>query len=1354
MSQNYRHRLIIILISICFSVCYSFGQSQPLFNKINQSNGLSNGRVSSIVKEKNGFVWIGTRNGLNRYDGNKVKVYNKQNSTLSANDISDLFVDSKGRIWIATLGGGLNLYNPLKDVFTNYKNSNNGIESVASNEVNTIFEDSKGNLWFGTQNGLSVFKENQNRFISFKHKKDKVNSISHNNVKSIYEDARGNLWIGTFGGGLNKFIVDKEIFEPIKSSDKFSSDFIHSIGGLNNNKILIGTNGEGLLVFDVNTLQFSKKELKAKEIINIVRCIKKDSNGVIWIGTDGNGLFKLENVNSQNTQVYNYTYNSQLESSISSNAIYDVMEDENSNIWIGTAWNGVNVLNQNKEYKLLPITVKGETPSPVLSVYKSKNQFFLGLDGKGLTILQDGGEAIKRYSKDNTKSIGADYIQHIKKGSDQTYWISTFVNGLINFNPKTESFIQYKYQIENTKSLSYNDVRYVVEDHVANLWVATWGGGLNYLNIKTKEFKSYQKQTGDSLSISSNNVLSMQKEGDTLWLATFGGGVNLFDTKTKQSKHYRYSESNSNSISSDYVYSILKDSKDNLWVGTSGEGINLYDKKTGKINRFEKNKNIRYQTVTAIIEDNNGLIWFSTKKGIFNYDYNTDSFKNFTNLLGEYHINAAFKDENGLLYFGGSKGLIMFNPKTILAKNINPNVKLTSFKLFNKEVPIGENEVLKKDIAFVNEITLKHNLDVITFEFAAMQFPTSTNCEYAIKLENFDKDWRYIGKDRTVTYTNLSPDNYTFKVKSRVPGSDWAEGNTSVKLEILKPFWLEWWAFLIYGLIVILAFYLFRKYIIAWEQMKSNLELEKLTHEKDIEFYNLKQQFFTNISHEIRTPITLILGSINRLLQISNFKEERQLNPINTLKKNSNHLLNLVNELLDFRKLEHNDIQLKVTKENWVRFCEETYLSFIEIAEQKNIDFSFETSNKETEIWFDKNQMDKVLYNLLSNAFKFTNKRGTIKLALSETEKNAILILKDQGIGISKKQVSKIFNRFYQTETTNNFKDTGFGLGLSISKEIIALHHGEIHVESKKGFGTTFTILLKKGKSHFKEEELGGAESDAELIDNYFIGEQKETENISSNIDVVKEQTLLVVEDNKDIRSYIIELLSNEYNILEARDGKEGLEIAKTNFPDLIISDIMMPVMNGIELTKTLKTDLTTSHIPIVLLTARASFMHQMEGFNTGADEYVTKPFNELLLRARIKNLLKNRALLHERFRSEEIIPISEISKNKADQEFLQKLEQLIKDHLDSDILKAEFVSQELGMSHSVVYKKLKALTNMSLIEYVRDYKLKIAKQLITQKGFSVTDASYSIGYSDRKYFSKLFKQRFGANPSSFLNKK
>jgi signal transduction histidine kinase/ligand-binding sensor domain-containing protein/DNA-binding response OmpR family regulator len=1333
-----------------------YGQSQSIFKKIDQTNGLSNDRVSSIVKEKNGFVWIGTDNGLNRYDGNKIKIYNKQNSALSSNDIADLLIDRKGKIWIATFGGALNVYNPSNDKFVAYKNSSNDNSSIPSNELNTLFEDSKGTIWVGTKNGLSSFNEKEQTFKSYKFDNKNRYSISHNDVRSIYEDGNKNLWIGTFGGGLNKFNSITGKFYRIKSSSAISPDYIHSLCGINKNEILIGTSGKGLLTFDVNTLSFQKKSYGINKTINIVRRIKRDRNGTIWIGTDGVGVYKIKNINNSNTKVYCYSNDSQSEYSISSNSIYSILEDEKSNIWLGTAWNGVEVLSLNKDYTFLPSSNKGDSPISVLSIYKNKEALFMGLDGKGLTVLPEKTKVAKHYNSTNKNSIGDDYIQYIYEAKDGTLWIGTFVNGLVNFNYKTGSLLQFKQKIGDPKSLSFNDVRYIVEDEKNNFWIATWGGGLNYVDVKTKEFKSFKEQKGDKNAISSDNVLSLQKDGQSIWMATFGGGVNLLDTKTNQFKVYKSIAGNPNSISSDYLYSILKDSKGNIWMGTAGEGINMLNTQKQKINRFDNDANVRYQTVTAIIEDNKGLIWFSTKQGIFNYDYSTKTFKNFSNLKEDYHINSCFKDEKGMLYFGCSKGVIKFNPETIKVQNITPEVKFTSFKLFNKEVSIGEDEILKNDISFSKNITLKHDQDVITFEFAAMLFPSSAGCEYQIKMDNFDKNWRSIGKEGSATYTNLSPGDYVFKVRSRELGSEWANQYSALNITIQKPFWTEWWAFLIYALLAIITLYVFIKYIISWESMKADLRFEKFSHEKDVELYNLKQDFFTNISHEIRTPVTLILSSINKLLKSDELLENQQQNAFGTIKKNGEYLLNLVNELLDFKKLEHQQIKLKVFKGDWVLFCKEIYLSFKEFAYQKDIKFEFKCTSEIIDLWFDKNQMEKVLYNLFSNALKFTSTGGFIKLTITETETEVQLELVDEGIGISKKHLAKIFNRFYQANNSDSVNGAGFGLGLTISNEIIKLHQGEITVKSKKGAGSTFTIILKKGNSFFDEDEIGDSETNDELIDNYFTSKNNEVRVITQdkNSLIIKEQTLLVVEDNVDIGNYIVELLSDEFTIMQAYNGKEGLEMALEKMPDLIISDVMMPIMDGIELTHNLKSNVSTSHIPVILLTARASFMNKMEGFETGADDYVTKPFNESLLRARIKNILKNRSILHEKFHSEDTTNIGEFVKNKKDQEFLENLGMFIENNIDSDNLSVNLVAKELGMSHSVLYKKLKTLTGLSLIDYMRDYRLKKAKQLFKTKQFTLNEVCYQVGYSDRKYFSKLFKERFGNPPTFYMKEK
>ncbi len=529
--------------------------------------------------------------------------------------------------------------------------------------------------------------------------------------------------------------------------------------------------------------------------------------------------------------------------------------------------------------------------------------------------------------------------------------------------------------------------------------------------------------------------------------------------------------------------------------------------------------------------------------------------------------------------------------------------------------------------------------------------------------------------------------------------------------------------------------------------MKANLEFEKLTHEKDNELYTLKQQFFTNISHEIRTPVTLILSSINRLFEKGEMLESKQIKSAHTIRKNSNLLLQLVNELLDIRKLETNDIHLKITEGDFVSYCKEIFLSFSEIASDRDIEYTFNSEEPKIQLWFDKNQLEKVLYNLLTNAFKFTKNGGAISVEIETDNEAAYLIVKDTGIGMSEAYMSKIFNRFYQIKNAETDEKLGFGLGLSIAKEIIELHKGSIEVKSEKNKGSIFEVRLLKLKDHFYENEIEKTEVISDQgLDTIKHLKQKIVKN------EVKKETILIVEDNIEIQESLKEILNNDFLILQAFNGEEGLKIASENFPDLIISDVMMPVMDGIEFVKKLKSNTFTSHIPIIILTARTTVKNTMEGFETGADDYIAKPYDEELLKARITNLLNNRRLIREKFISDNLLNPRELAISSPDQLFLERLYKSLEPNLESNNLKAEFIAREIGMSHSVMYKKIKALTGLSYVEFIRDYRLSIAKQLIQDLGYSVSDACYKVGYSDRKYFSKMFKEKFKKNPSEFLN--
>ncbi|MCL6266327.1 hybrid sensor histidine kinase/response regulator transcription factor [Flagellimonas myxillae] len=1317
------------------SVLCSFGQSQPVFDKIDRTNGLSNNRINSIVKESEGFVWIGTNNGLNRYDGLDIKIYNQQNSNLASNDITDILIDSTKKMWIATSDGGLHLYDNISDDFDVFRSDPNDKTSIPSNKINVLYEDSKGNIWIGTENGFCLFDKESKKFISW------LNSFS-SGVTCFLETERG-LLIGTFGDGLKFYNQENQILEDILW-DNANLNFIHTIAKFDNNEFLVGTSGSGLLLLDIEgkrVSDFLGDQLSNEKSVKIIRTIRRDKDGDFWIGTDGDGLMRINNPNGDNPTVARYVHNSQVASSLSGNAIFDIFIDVQTNIWVGTAWNGINYLSRTNNFNIILSDIEGESTSPVLSIYKTSDKLLMGLDGKGLTI-HESPSGTTHLLKEN--DLGASYVQHIMEATDGTLWLGTFTRGLINIDSNGRILKSFNNENEHS-ALKYNDIRYIVEDHRKNFWIASWEGGLSYLDTETNEFAHYTKQSEKINSLSSNNIVSLAKDGRHLWIATFGGGINLLDTKTKKFRHFRYEENNENSISSDNTFSLLKDSRGFLWIGTAGNGVNRYDPKEDCMERFDHDEVIRYASVVSIVEDNHGKIWFGTKDGVFNFDYDKYKFSSFPSLHDEFHINSSFVDSTGTLYFGGLQGVTSFNPDEISNTSASPEIVITDFKLFNKSLPIEPSGVLDKSILLTDKLSLKYNQDVVTFNFSALQFPFASRMEYAIKMENFDPEWRNIGEERSATYTNLRSGDYIFRVIGREKGMDWGDNEASIEVEVLKPLWFEWWAYFLYAMLLLFILYWLRRYTVAWERMKANLRLEQITNEKNEEVHNIKQRFFMNISHEIRTPLTLIMGALNGLgKEALSLKDQKRLKTVN---KNASRLMNLMEELLNFRKLESGSINLEVSENDVVGFIREIYLAFGQQAIDNAIDFQFVATNDTIWLWFDKRQLEKTVVNLVSNAFKFTPVNGKIKIEISTQKKQVRIRVSDTGDGIPEEKLSKIFNRFYQNSVTEK---SGFGIGLSIAYEIIKLHSGEIKVDSIEGKGSEFTILLPTGRNHFPKESIVLPSSQQPI---YSLEDPEDIDELLEMMDSDPVETVLIVEDHEELRGYVRGVLEAHYKVIEASNGENGLKVALKQIPDLIISDIMMPGMDGMKFCRSLKSSVVTSHIPIILLTALSSMDDKLRGYEIGADDYVTKPFSEELLLAKVKSLLHNRELIRRKFNTDGLLLPRDLALNSTDQGFLEKLTELIETHLDAPDFGANQLSREMGMSHSVLYKKIKALSGMNMVEFIRDYKLRIAKKLLENQSNSVTEVCYKVGYSDRKYFSKLFKQRFGVPPSSFLRK-
>ncbi len=1334
-------------------LCSTFlsGQSRVKFKHLTVEQGLSNGRITSIVQDSLGFIWIGTKNGLNRYDSNTFKEYNQKNSKLSSNDISTLYVNRKSEIWIGTIGGGISVYNPKKDTFIIYKNSPTNNNSISSNDIYTFLEDSNGNMWIGTENGLNIFVEKTNSFKRYTYESNKSDPTGEAGIYSIIEEKNDVFWIGTYGAGLIKFDTDRETFTRIcpniKSVKNKSLDFINSLLFIDKEELLIGTNGNGLLKLNIkNNLISTVFSPHLNEKFSIVRTIKKDKNQNIWIGTDGQGLLKLSTDKKSKNSTIQYNNDSRLKTSLSNNTINAIFEDNQSNIWIGTAWKGIDVLENSDNVNFFYSDIKGYNSSPVLSIYREKSRLWMGTDGKGLSIYDLETKKIEQYDSKSKFSVGGDYIQCIKKINRKQYWIGTFANGLVLYELKKGKIKQYKRDKTSNSSLPYNDVRGIIELPNGNLWVGTWGGGLSYFNTKNEKFKNSRFNKNTSNSISSDNVTDiLMGDFGKIWIATFGGGLNLYDPKTDIFTHYKVEENNRKSIGNNYVFSLIKDHEGNLWLGTK-EGLNKFDINTHKFKRIKIGNTSNSNTIVGIIEDDNYNLWMSTKDGIFKYDYISKTIDKFKGISEEFHINSVYKDDKGLLYFGGDEGVVSFDPNHKPSNNFNPPVRFTDFKLFNKSVLADKNGILKNHISFEKNIVLKHNQNVFTFNFSALYYP-SNKISYLIKMEGFDKDWINIGTQKSITYTNLSHGNYVFKVKKE--NSNWnKEEITKVNIEILSPFWKTWWAYTFYVILFVLFLFALQYYAFKWAEMKNKLKTEKIQREQEDKLHQLKQRFFTDISHEIRTPLTLITGSINTLLKSNSFDISAQ-KQLSVIKRNADKLFNLVNELLNFRKLETGHVNLNVAKNNSVSFVKEIYLTFSQHAINKGINYEFISSKDTILAWYDAVQLEKTIFNLLSNAFKFTKVGDSIKIEVAESKKHLIITVSDTGKGISKEKSPDIFKRFYQTG--NNPEKSGFGIGLSIAKDIVELHSGEIKVQSTLHKGSTFTLKIPLGKSHFKESDFATITQNDENILSY-TSLDKAHRNSNSE-ETFSGSSILLIEDNHHIRDYLKEILSKVYVIFEASNGKEGLEKAIEYVPDLVISDVMMPIMDGISFCNKLKTDVRISHIPVILLTARTLITDKIEGYETGADDYLTKPFNEDILNIRIKNLLHNRKILRDRFLKEGILSPKEITVNSPDEKFLSDLVSIIEAHIDESEFNIDELTRSIGMSHSSVYKKLKALTGMTIVGFFKDYRLKRAAQLLEKNMFSITDICFNVGYTDRRHFSQEFKKKYKMTPYTYAKK-
>ncbi len=1288
----------LAFLIIIFSSNKLIAQESRFFTNISTTAGLSSNSVTAIVQDGEGFIWIGTKKGLNRFDGISFKHYDANNSSLTSNDITTLSVDQNGKLWAGFLNGGVEVYSSLEDDFVIPEGS-----KVNANEtVNSIYTHSSGNTWVLAESGAYIYSSDSSWVFPTD---DELISIS---------EWDGDLWVGSIDGKIltankTRFVHTYEI--PTKGRGAINR--VWSLLPTSNEEMLVGTQSAGLYIFNKETELFSPHpQIEA----SIIRGLMLDKNKHVWVGTDGNGVYEIDEKGS----IHNYTHLYGNENAIASNALTSIHEDKQGNIWFGTAWDGMSILDQqSKDYRFYYSDFTGEKSTGVLSILSDSSRIWLGSDGDGLHSYPS---LTNEFPQINQYLGQGSYVQFIK-AIDDNYWIGTFKKGLFKINLNRKKVVRFAYDEQNPNSISYNDVRDIVKLDDSNYLIATWGGGVNLYNADKETFKTLSI---DETNLTPKNTVTIHHNSPSeVLVGTFNEGLYLYD-------HNEESFSRIHTQTIKNCVALLSDAK-NIWIGTWGEGLYRMNRNYDSLEKLSNRFISDHETILSLLKGSNNGIVFSTKESVFHMSKN-QSVEEIKGLKGQYYINAAAKDPSGRYYFGHRKGAISFE-KIDSSKTDSITLKLLSIELFNQKLNMPDET--NKPLEF------KHDENVLTFEYAALNFPSSKDIHYQVKVDPLHNDWIEMGTNRSLTLANLNPNNYTLHVRA-------TSGKNEISHDFIvhKPWWLTWWAICLYFIAFLVLLYLFRVYSVRLEKLRSRLKLERFNTQKEIEIGKLKQKFFVNISHEIRTPLTLIMGEIERLIGSSTVNQKMGKSIFN-IRANSNYIMQLVNELLDYRKLESEEFKLQVAEGNIVKFAREIFLAFQHLAENKEINYHFESSHEIINTWYDRDQLEKVFYNLLSNAFKYTESGKSITLQLTKDANQLAIEVIDEGKGIQENQLKNVFKRFYQSDNNNQNTETGFGIGLSIVAEIVRLHKGKITVESQLNQGSAFRIRIPIGKEHFSEDQLLGNFIDSESIKLYKTEDLLSTRS-QENLD--HEHSILIVEDNEEIRRFIAEVLQENFVVKTAANGQLALDLLENEeLPDLIISDVMMPEIDGVTLLKKVKSSINTSHIPILLLTARTGLIFKKEGYTIGADDYITKPFNSSLLKARVNNIIRNRILLRDKIRNEYLTKTRDIDLLNPDEEFLTMITDIVDKNLGSEELDTGLISSELGMSHSVVYKKLKSLTGLTIVEFIRDYRLSQGARLLTVHGLTVAETSYKVGFSDKKYFSQMFKKKFGLTPTDYV---
>lgn len=1336
-------KVLTLLIGFicCQIICHAqMVDEHYYFKNLSVQNGLSQNTVNAILQDKQGFMWFGTKDGLNRYDGltfRKFKHDDRSSRGIGNNFIKALYEDTEGNIWVGT-DVGLYIYYPEKDLFRHFAElsiENTKIEHT----VTTITEDEKGCVWIAVEaQGLFCYDLKQGKLRNYTLKQYPFIST---NVESLVFDNSGTLWIGFYGSGL---FYSKDCLQtlqpyvsPVDNKETYASDVVTSLvkGAYNCLYISSLKNGVKELNLTSNRLRDLLSIDESGETV-FCRELLVTSDNELWIGGES-GIYIYNLRMNKYVHLRSSAYDPY---SLSDNAVYSLCKDREGGVWIGSYFGGVNYYPHLNTYfeKYYPKGIENSLRGKRVREFCQDNQgiLWIGTEDGGLNRFNP---LTKEFSFFAPSSAFTNVHGLCLVGDE--LWVGTFSKGVKVINTLTGSIVKTYQKSDSPRSLIDNSVFTICQTATGDIYLGTLFGLLRY-NKQSDDFDRIPELNGKF-------VYDIKEDsGGNLWLATYANGAYCYNVNEKKWKNYIHDEDNEKSLPYDKVLSIFEDSHRRIWLTTQGGGFCQFHPETETFTRYNSsNSELPNDVVYQIVEDKDGSLWLTTNNGLVCFRPNNGDVKVYTTangLLGDqFNYRSSFEDESGVIYFGCIDGFIAFNPQTFSENKYLPPVVITDFLLFNKEVYADKpDSPLKKSITFSDQIVLRADQNSFSFRIAALGYQAPRMNKLMYKLEGFDEEWLPAGESPIITYSNLRYGHYIFRVKAANSNGIWNKDEIALSIHILPPFYLSIWAYCIYVLLFIGCSVYTILYFKRRSSRKHRRQMEKFEQEKEREVYHAKIDFFTHVAHEIRTPLTLIKGPLENILLKKEVDAETR-DDLNIMKQNTERLLNLTNQLLDFRRTESQGFQLNFTESNVTEILKETHLRFTSLAKQKGLNFVLNVPESDFYAHVNREAFTKIISNLLNNAVKYADSSIDVFLEVDDDKKMFHIRTINDGTLIPAEMREEIFKPFVRFNEREDGKvTTGTGIGLALSRSLAELHQGKLVMlpdEHAICFYLTLPVVQDstiKLMSETVADAIAGAEHRME---------QSETEPKESR------PVVLVVEDNPDMLAFVSRQLTDSYAVLTATNGAEALKILDGNYVSLVVSDVVMPVMDGFELCKTIKSELNYSHIPIILLTAKTNIQSKIEGMELGADAYIEKPFSIEYLHACISNLIQNREKLRQAFAQSPFVAANTIALTKADEEFIKKLNEVVQSNLSNPDFSMDDMADGLNMSRSNFYRKIKGVLDLSPNDYLRLERLKRAAQLLKQGESRINEICYTVGFNSPSYFSKCFQKQFGVSPKDFV---